>query len=144
MAAHSEDETFIRRLLTPAEQERVDAAGFVIDASQDRSPEQLFKNWRHLVEEVERPGYGWEPEEFMHSLWFRDDLEDVIGMIAPERQELIREAVRPWDLRFDAATDNLREPICGKPPQRWWTYRAPRDADPEFIESAGKLLQYES
>jgi hypothetical protein len=66
----------------------------------------------------------------------------VIGMIAPERQLAVRYAVQPWDLRFDAATDELIEPIVGTPPQPWWTYRAPRDPGSEFIASAGERLRY--
>jgi hypothetical protein len=142
MTKHSEDEAMIWSPLTPLERERIEQVGFRVEPGQDRTPEQLFRNWRHFVEEVDRGGYGWEVEEYIHSLWFREDLELVIGMIAPERQLAVRYAVQPWDLRFDAATDELIEPIVGTPPQPWWAYRAPRDPGSEFIASAGERLRY--
>jgi hypothetical protein len=144
MTQDIDDKDFIRRLLTPAERRRIEEMGCVLDRSQDRTPERLFKNWQLLVEEVERGGYDWEIEEYMHSLWFRDDLEDVIDTIAPDRQQRIREAVTPWDLRFNAATEELAEPILGEPPERWWTYRVPRAPGTNFLESAsGRQLRYE-
>lgn len=143
MSESGDAEDFIRCRLTPAERRRIEPVGRQWGPDVYHGPEYLLGRWRRLVEEVERPGYSWEMEDYWLELWYRDALEDVIGMVAPGRQEPIREVVRPIDLRFDAATVELAKPIVGDPPQRWWLYRIPRDPHPEFLEGSEWRVHYE-
>lgn len=98
------------------------------------SPERLLREWQRLVERVEH-GYEDRYEEYTNELGVRDSLEDVISMVSPSSQDKIRAAVRPWDDRFDRATEFTHEPIfrLGRcEPRRWWWHRIPKDANDSF------------
>ncbi|NPA06271.1 MAG: hypothetical protein GXO54_02580 [Chloroflexi bacterium] len=95
---------------------------------------RLLQQWRALVTQVEQ-GYQDSIYEYTNDLSARDLLEEILQEVPPSLREQVASWLRPWDARFDRATEKLDRPILANlepAAAAWWWFRVPKKLGKEL------------
>lgn len=93
------------------------------------SLESLVEIWGRLVDQIE-VGYALTGYDYANDVTSRDLIEYVVKMGPTSlRDSVLTKAVDPIDVRFKAATREIRVALPFSPPHHpgWWWYRIPKD-----------------
>jgi uncharacterized protein (DUF433 family) len=126
LVAEPASERYLRALLPSHDQELIEDCCQMF--GNELTLEQQFTAWIEYVLQVEG-GYDDSFDEYVYDLWRRDRLEDLLSLISPTGQALLRPILLPWDKRFEAVTETVAYPLMGSggrwEGRRWQWYRVP-------------------
>lgn len=95
----------------------------------------LLKAWATIVSEVEQ-GYKLGIEDYTNDLAIRDILQELIQILSPDGQVVLKQLIEPMDARFLQATRPVDRPLLpplGDESLGFWWYRIPKEAGEDLL-----------